>query len=1547
MDQTINSTPLSVDGSDKKVSSSAENLFRNIVSSVTSFAIITVDLNGEVTSWNKGARELFGYSSEEVISNSLSIVFQPQDISTDRLKTTFELPRLNNRYHFNHWLKHKNGSRLWLDIYQDSIFDENDQLLGYSMMMNKADHLASDEGLLTSAEKIRTANDILLNNDLRLRKLIENSFSGITLLDKDFKIIYRSPSAERINGWSNTDRNKFAVDEVVHPSYRGKVANLLHEVVLEPGVTKTCTFQSKHFDGHYIWLECTYTNMLNIPDIEAIVCNFIEITEKKRTESFLNTTVNELSAYKYALDESSIVAITDQKGTIQHVNENFCKISKYSEAELIGQDHRIINSGYHDKQFIKNLWATIANGRTWKGELKNKAKDGSFYWVDTAIIPFLDERGKPYQYIAIRSDITERKLNEQKVIESELFIKTITDNLPAMIAYWSADLHCLFANKAYLDWFEMQSNTMIGIHKRALMDEKEFEHFGHYIERVLEGLPQSFERTFYKKNGQTIYTHTQYVPDIHNGVVKGFYSLIYDYTEVMFAETELKKKTAQIADLLENITDGFIALDENRCYTYANQRIGKMLGIEAELMIGKNIWELFPDAVGSDTYRAIEAAYINKEYACNVDYYAPLKLWQENRIYPSGDGLSIFIRDISQQKMEEHHLKLLESVITNTSDAILITEAEPFDEPGPRILYVNEAFTEMTGYSSEDLIGKTPRIFQGPKTDKEELKRLSASIRNWQPCEFTIINYRKNGEEFWVNFALTPVADEKGWFTHWISTDRDVTQRKNEELLRTLTAEMSLIFNQNINLNNTLEKVLERLVDFGSFTIAEAWLIGVDKNKINLSAKCPPTDNMLSFYEDSAHVKSFRKGEGLPGTTWETGITQFWQSLDENVAFIRKDAAKKVGLKSAYGLPLIYNSEIVGVLVLGLNNNIRPGAELNKLLNNFSYHISAEIKRKQLEQELNQIFLFAPDIICITGTDGYYKKVNPAMSRLMEYSETEIMAWPIIHFVHPEDILRTTKEFESLTSGEPTLYFENRIITKSGRIKWLAWTATPSPEEGLLFCVAKDITDKKELEELFNKSSALARIGSWEINLIKGTVFWSGMTKEIHGVSSDFEPDNESAASFCKAGLNRELIIQKVTETIEKNIPFDVEIQIVTAQGKDKWVRINGEAEYNDNNCLRVYGSFQDIDDRKKAEILATSALEERNTILESIDDAFFAVDKNWVVTYWNKMAETVLMKPKNDILNYRLWDVFINSIDSDSYKKYHEAMQTGQAVHFEDFYPPLDKWYEISAYPSDNGLSVYFKDITDRKNAESRLKALNENLQKHAKELAISNAELEQFAYVASHDLQEPLRMVTSFLTLIDKKYSDYIDQKGKQYIHFAVDGAKRMRQIILDLLEFSRVGRLEDNLEEVDLNKLVNDILILYRKQIEEQKAKVLVSELPVLQTLKVPIRQVFQNLISNSLKYQKAGDVPLIEISAEDQSDHWQFSVKDNGIGIDEEYFDKVFIIFQRLHNKDEYSGTGMGLAVTKKIIENLGGRIWITSEKNSGSTFYFTILKPIKA
>jgi PAS domain S-box-containing protein len=253
--------------------------------------------------------------------------------------------------------------------------------------------------------------------------------------------------------------------------------------------------------------------------------------------------------------------------------------------------------------------------------------------------------------------------------------------------------------------------------------------------------------------------------------------------------------------------------------------------------------------------------------------------------------------------------------------------------------------------------------------------------------------------------------------------------------------------------------------------------------------------------------------------------------------------------------------------------------------------------------------------------------------------------------------------------------------------------------------------------------------------------------------------------------------------------------------------------------------------------------------------------------------------------------------------------------------------------------------DVTERIRSEKELIKLNTDLAKRAGELAASNAELERFAYIASHDLQEPLRMVSSFLQLLQKKYKGQLDEKADQYIHYAVDGAERMKVLILDLLEYSRAGNTKETFGRLETETILKEVGNIFGEKIVAARARVDVGPLPVVWGDKVQLLQLFQNLIGNALKYQAADRTPVIRIRAKEEPGCWLFSVEDNGIGIDPQFFDKIFIIFQRLHNKTDYSGTGIGLAICKKIVERHGGKIWVESSPDQGSTFNFTILKKI--
>jgi PAS domain S-box-containing protein len=250
-------------------------------------------------------------------------------------------------------------------------------------------------------------------------------------------------------------------------------------------------------------------------------------------------------------------------------------------------------------------------------------------------------------------------------------------------------------------------------------------------------------------------------------------------------------------------------------------------------------------------------------------------------------------------------------------------------------------------------------------------------------------------------------------------------------------------------------------------------------------------------------------------------------------------------------------------------------------------------------------------------------------------------------------------------------------------------------------------------------------------------------------------------------------------------------------------------------------------------------------------------------------------------------------------------------------------------------GFLVMSRDISEKRRAE-------EALTKAVADLERSNKELEQFAYVASHDLQEPLRMVSSYTQLLGQKYAGQLDDKAKMYIDYAVDGARRMQQLITDLLTFSRVSTRGKPPEATDSNLVLDEVRRNLEPMVEEKHAVVTNDALPTVRTDRSQFAQVLQNLIANGIKFNRS-EAPRVHVSAHEESGDWLFAVKDNGIGIDPAFANKLFVIFQRLHTRQEYPGSGIGLAVCKRIVERQGGRIWFESEPGKGSTFFFTVHK----
>jgi len=408
-----------------------------------------------------------------------------------------------------------------------------------------------------------------------------------------------------------------------------------------------------------------------------------------------------------------------------------------------------------------------------------------------------------------------------------------------------------------------------------------------------------------------------------------------------------------------------------------------------------------------------------------------------------------------------------------------------------------------------------------------------------------------------------------------------------------------------------------------------------------------------------------------------------------------------------------------------------------------------------------------------------------------------------------------------------------------------------------------------------------------------------------------------------------------------KGEPYSIDNRIITANGEERIVHTDAEITFNEDN-ISVYarGIVQDITERKKAEEAIRLSNIYNCSLIEASLDPLVTIGHDGKITDVNTSTEFVTGYSRDELIGTDFVNYFTEPEKAKKgYKKvFNEGCVSDYALeirHRNGSITPV--LYNASVYKDESGevIGVFAaaRDITERKKAEEILKLKLE-------ELARSNAELEQFAYVSSHDLQEPLRMVTSYLQLLQRRYQGNLDDKADKYIHFAVDGAFRMQNLINDLLEFSRVTTRARDPVPMDSEFILDQVLSNLEVFIEENKPTVSHDPLPEVIADSTQLVQVFQNLIINGIKFHSE-EAPKIHISAEKKESKWVFSVQDNGIGIDPQYSGKIFEVFKRLHKKEEYPGTGIGLAICKKIVERHGGHIWVESELGKGSTFYFTL------
>jgi PAS domain S-box-containing protein len=641
------------------------------------------------------------------------------------------------------------------------------------------------------------------------------------------------------------------------------------------------------------------------------------------------------------------------------------------------------------------------------------------------------------------------------------------------------------------------------------------------------------------------------------------------------------------------------------------------------------------------------------------------------------------------------------------------------------------------------------------------------------------------------------------------------------------------------------------------------------------------------------------------------------------------------------------------ILILGtvLGLLIAAGAGWSIQSDSIERRLAEEALRDQ-EEKYRMLLDGVQDYAIFTlDPHGIVASWNAGAERIKGYKADEIIGQNFSRFYLPSDVDQGKPKAElqvAAASGRSEV--EHWRVRKDGSRFWanVVITAARNSSGNLLGFseISRDISERKETEAKYRGLLEAAPDAMVVVNQDGEIVLLNVQAEKQFAYHRD-ELVGQKVKNIIPEGFAERLLadgLRSVEDALAQQIGTGIELTGRRKDGSDFPIEIMlsplGSAE-----GILVTAAIRDISVRKAAEEHLAQMEGRYRGLLEAAPDAMVVVNQGGEIVLLNVQAEKQFGYRRDELVGQKVKNIipegFAERLIADGTRSAAEALaqQIGTGIELygrrkdgSEF--PIEIMLSPLESPEGILVTAAIRDITARKKSE-------QHLMKTVGELKRSNDELEQFAYVASHDLQEPLRMVASYTQLLAKRYKGRLDSEADEFIAYAVDGSNRMQGLIRDLLAYSRAGANGKALHEVSSEKALKDALSNLRATIQESGAVVTHDSLPDITSDDTQLVQVFQNLVGNAIKYRSA-EVPQVHVSAtKNGGKEWIFSVRDNGLGIDPQYFERIFVLFQRLHGREEFKGTGIGLTICKKIVERLGGKIWVESPPEEGSIFYFSL------
>ncbi len=956
-----------------------------------------------------------------------------------------------------------------------------------------------------------------------------------------------------------------------------------------------------------------------------------------------------------------------------------------------------------------------------------------------------------------------------------------------------------------------------------------------------------------------------------------------------------------LREIMEYFEDAVVVVDRQGTVRFANSAANAMLSGRSAQLVGSH----FEAPV---LHTAIEMETANNGVTRILEMRAHEILWQDESFYFA------VLRDITERKRMEADLKASEQRYRRLfEDAVLGIVQSTADG---RILDVNSAFALMFGYESPDELKRVVNdigsdLFADPSRRTEIIHQVENAP---EIKTFENLYKRKDGSVFTGRFHLRALRDPERKLLQFEGFVEDISDRKkSEELLKRSEERFASVF-------------FSSPIGIAITTIRDGKFVEVNPAFLN--------------------IYGYSRDEVIGKTSLELGM---WVSPDEREQMARqirdKGKAEKfevdIRVKSGEVRTELFSAEIIEIAG-------------EKFILASVRDITEEKRAYEARSRLAAIVESAMDAVMAKNLDGTITAWNRSAERVFGYLSDEIIGKNILSIYPPERVNEERDIIRRIESGETIEAFETVRIRKDGSRFDVSLAISPIVnQEGRIVgasAIARDITRRKQFtERLHLQASILDQIYNAVVttDLDGRIIYWNKFAEDFYGWKTD-EVMGKKAAEILVQGES-EVESNERSTTLENDGRWNGRVQHLRKDGSRVHVHVYTVVLHDaENNPIGRNTVCVDISETIRSEEALRSAEQRYRTTLESLSEGCQIVDREWRYLYVNDAVAGRAHRAREEFIGRRLNEIYPGIEKTTMFAVLRKCMadRKSNRVEISFVYPDGTLlWFDMRVEPVPEGIFILSSDITEERRLREELvrhkEHLEELVEKRTLQLETANRELEAFSYSVSHDLRAPLRHVHGYADLLARHSAGSLDDKGSRYLRLISDSVKEMGNLIDDLLSFSRMGRTEMRKAEVNLRESVDAVIRDLAGEIEGRSVEWDIRSLPIVNADRSMLRLVFQNLLGNAVKYTRPREKAVIEIGSTTQNGEVSVYVKDNGVGFDMEYADKLFGVFQRLHRSDEFEGTGIGLANVRRIIHRHDGRTWAEGEVGKGATFYFSL------